>query len=761
MDYLNLSNLVAPEATINETISNSLVISSNYDLLSNDQRTVSWNPDGTISIKRPAGLSNLKKIRFRGFKSQQLPYTSLELPTLKVRVITDVEDIHNGTITGPFSIYGNRYISSGLRNDINGNNILSFTKAWAYDSDSESQIDYNIKECVEEVNRRLKSMYPLIGSTVLVDVGTNTWEHIEYPDYLEIPTAGSYQFIAKKSDYKTVFLLWPTSANPSNTIELQLSVFYNCVPAIATMDFGGKIMGVCVEQPNLTANIVYYNDGSFESPTWSIIYSSSWQKNTAKEISLISNPKRIPYALGRWDDNSCLITSEQSTGTNLILIYAYNNGAWAKFFIDPIVQGGDYVCYSLATTDSWCYLLMFVYTDTGDGHTYAIPQISKFSKSLLVGSTISGPFRLDNDGVKTYYAKYAAFKNWTISNFWTDKIRHGTTGKETYGIAIKNGTPDDISNADVNFVGSFVCSIRNNSITQCVESFAYRHRASAVIGKDCFVKVSNGYGLMNYSEIIAHDYSDVLANNGAYGDIQLYRTTNLPILQMSTLNNCLMLGSFYIGNTQEALQTNRYVGNNAGANAFNARQSYVFNLESTISVNSKPVQIVNSSGNKATSYYDDFFVYENTGISANVLSPQLDYTNGFSMNFALVIETEPYYFMCYTPIAFYAETGASITHVAKELVFNQLNPHVLSTMEMLILLRYEFNEIELICPTFPNGDGVIFHSNEESQVEFKEMTTDNTQDCVNLQLVSGDEVLQLDVLKELYGGLTLSVDWVS
>lgn len=759
MDYLNLPNLVTPEATINETKSNSLVISSNYDLLSNDQRTVSWNPDGTISIKRPAGLSNLKKIRFRSFKSKQLPYTSLELPTLKVKVITDVEGNNDGDIDGPITVWGNHFNSRIVRSDLNGNVLFSFEKAWTYNSDAESQIDYNIEECVKEVNRRMKERFPLIGSTVLINVGTNTWEHIEYPDYLEIPTAGSYQFIAKKSDYKTVFLLWPTSENTSNTMELSLEVFYTCTPTIATMNLEGKIIGVCVEQSNLTANIVYVNMGTFTNPTWSIIYSSSWQKNTAKDISLISNPKRIPYAIGRWDDNSCLITSEQSTGTNLILIYAYDNGAWAKFFIDPIVYGGDYVCYSLATTDSWCYLLYFVYTDNGEGVTYAIPQISMFSKSLLAGSTKNSPFRLEGDSVKTFYPDFADFKNWKVGDFWNDKVRHGTCGKETYGISIKNGTPDNISNADINFVGTFVCSIRNNTIKQCVESFVYKHRASAVIGKDCFVKVPNGYGLMNYSEIVAHDYSNVIANNGAYTDVQVYRTTNLPILQISTFDNCLMIGSFYIGNTQEALQMNRFVGNNAGINAFNTRQSYVFNLASRTLPGLSP--LVNRKDGHATSYYDDFFIYENTGISANVVSPQFDYEDGLSMNLMIVIETEPFYFMCYTPVGFYTETGASITHVDKELVFSQLNPHVLSTMEMLILLRYEFNEIVLICPTFPNGDGVIFHSNEESQVEFKEMTTDNTQDCINLQLVSGNEVLQLDVLKGLYGGLTLAVDWVS
>ena len=125
MDYLNLPNLVTPEATINEPKSNSLVISSNYDLLANDQRTVSWNPDGTISIKRPAGLSNLKKIRFRSFKSQKLPYTSLELPTLKVSVITDVEGNHDADIDGKITVWGNHYNSNTVRPDLN-TNVLYF-----------------------------------------------------------------------------------------------------------------------------------------------------------------------------------------------------------------------------------------------------------------------------------------------------------------------------------------------------------------------------------------------------------------------------------------------------------------------------------------------------------------------------------------------------------------------------------------------------------------------------------------------------------
>ena len=130
------------------------------------------------------------------------------------------------------------------------------------------------------------------------------------------------------------------------------------------------------------------------------------------------------------------------------------------------------------------------------------------------------------------------------------------------------------------------------------------------------------------------------------------------------------------------------------------------------------------------------------------------------MNFMIVIYTEPYYFMYYTPVGFYQPDGVSVTHIQKPLIYNQLNTHIFDTIEILILLTYEFNDIELTCNNFPNNNGVIFHINEESQVEFKEMLTDNTQDDIKLQLISNKEPLTLTLLKSLYGNISLSHDWV-
>ena len=175
---------------------------------------------------------------------------------------------------------------------------------------------------------------------------------------------------------------------------------------------------------------------------------------------------------------------------------------------------------------------------------------------------------------------------------------------------------------------------------------------------------------------------------------------------------------------------------------------------------SNVVPMINLIDGHATSYYEDFFIYHNDGNNTYVLTPQFNYTNNLRMNFMIVIETEPYYFMCYTPVIFNPPNGVSVTHIPKQLVYNQLNTHIFNTIEILILLTYEFNDIELTCNNFPNNNGVIFHINEESQVEFKEMLTDNTQDDIKLQLISNNEPLTLTLLKSLYGNISLSLDWV-
>ena len=89
-----------------------------------------------------------------------------------------------------------------------------------------------------------------------------------------------------------------------------------------------------------------------------------------------------------------------------------------------------------------------------------------------------------------------------------------------------------------------------------------------------------------------------------------------------------------------------------------------------------------------------------------------------------------------------------------------INEHVLNTVETLILLHYEYNNISLVSAQFPNIDGTIFYINEDSYVDFKTMAINNTSDGVRVKLLSNNESLSLTELKALYGKLCVAIDWI-
>ena len=770
MDQLNLSNLITPAQSINESKSNSLVISSNYDLLTNDGRTVSWNPDGTVQIKRPAGLSELKKIRFRNFKSYQLPYTSLELPALKVHVRMTSNGADSAFVEGSDTVFGERDTYERAPKNIEDNDIISFTKAWTYDSNSESQIEYNIKECVEECNRRLLERFPHAFWKVVFETGTNEFSHVQYDDYLEVPTAGSYQFVLKRNDIRKAYLLWPTPEHYDNLIDLPYS-WATRYPVFATMDFAGKVICLWTEQANYWWGEAktLINNGTLDSPAWQFFDVDRWESVNPTPESLAIHKQVTTITIGKFDGNSCIVisphTHQGDRNNYTILVLANYNGTYKRFFIDPVVPDSNLACYSLATIDTWCYVLIFRYRKI-NGVEYAIPQISKFAKSLLTESTQNNPFKLDRPEVTTYYPLDADFEKWKLSSFWTENVRHGTAGKETYDIVIQ-GSPDDPSDSRIYFVGTFLCRISGGVLTECYDSFAYRHRSTTLGENGAFAKAVNGWTSLAYSDLTnPNNYGMMIENLGYWMIGTIFVNTNVPILCVSNYNNSLMLGSFYTGMAQKSLADNRFIGCDLNVkNGWNCRQDDSLNLMSNITVGSETFPMVAAQDNLATTDINQFFQYQhdesNPDEPPKVLVSQLNYTNGMALNFAMLIETDPFYFAAYTPIEYFSNTNWSLIHAFEPLIYRQVNEHVLSTMETLILQKYEFNDIELVCSTFPNGDGVVFHSNEESQVEFKEMTTDNTQDSINLQLVSSGEVLQLDTLKALYGGITVSVDWVA
>ena len=99
---------------------NNLTISCNYNLLNNNNY-VKWN-DNEITLLKPYGLSNVRKINFRNFKGELLPFTSIELPKFKVEVLLTGYDVDNTTLIGVDGPYGEKH---KYDIDNNGNILLT------------------------------------------------------------------------------------------------------------------------------------------------------------------------------------------------------------------------------------------------------------------------------------------------------------------------------------------------------------------------------------------------------------------------------------------------------------------------------------------------------------------------------------------------------------------------------------------------------------------------------------------------------------
>jgi hypothetical protein len=62
---------------------------------------------------------------------------------------------------------------------------------------------------------------------------------------------------------------------------------------------------------------------------------------------------------------------------------------------------------------------------------------------------------------------------------------------------------------------------------------------------------------------------------------------------------------------------------------------------------------------------------------------------------------------------------------------------------------------------FPNSDGMVFNMNENAYVSFKNMPTDNTMNSLIIELIGDDdEALPSEVLQQLFGKVSLAIDWM-
>ena len=772
---INTNNLIK---TVDEGDTN-LTISCNYNLLNNDN-TVRWNGD-EITLLKPYGLSNVKKICFRGFKGDLLPFTNMDLPKFKVEVVLTGENVGAANITGIDGIYGESKYYNITNKD--GNTLLTFDKAWTYNAEEDNQLIYNIKEAVAEVNRRLKVMYPFktyYNEFDLSETYDDNYTNKIYFDNDIIPinnNPGSSVLGWSKSLNKYV-MAHINNSGAYEMVNLDFEINDGRVTVYASMSYNRNICVYVSEKANTYQGLQHVsintnsNDNTFNY-NWKMDY-NRWEDHTTRNNIFNFYPNSPSIVLGTVNNMDSVCFSpmiNRSEERSLSLIFYNINGPaktrsiWyldftqrAKKNIVNILAYGDVIDKDGNAIDGLLSILA-IYRDMNvpDDNVYTIGYF-ELNKSEISGD-INNPTVLINP---------IATKNINASE-WTDRCKLMTCGKECYGV-VKAVDSEQSGAVSINktyiwFKGAFVLSYTNYDINDFYLSEGYKYDDNTLFMFDDYAKewCINDF-LPNGQQYITWISSIISAKGNA-----VYNVTTKPKLiginpplfirgSQNGIKGIISNPTTYTINPYPNYSDNpNYLNYEHINNALKCETEVELDMNvSGKDMNGGDIETLINKDYVITDSYN-FFEFTEEG---NIKTSQICLTNGAALNMALKISTDPYYFEFTTPIDYYTSQKFSLIHPIVKPVFNTINEHVLNTVETLILLHYEYNNISLVSAQFPNIDGTIFYINEDSYVDFKTMAINNTSDGIRVKLLSNNESLSLTELKALYGKLCVAVDWI-
>lgn len=771
---LNLSNLspsMPPSGTYSDdNVRSGLKISSNYNLLHNSSN-VQWNND-SVTIIKPFGLSNSSKVHFRNFKGELLPYTSIDLPKFRVEIVLTGKNVSEATITGKDGIYGESKYYNLANKD--GNILLTFDKAWTYDVNENSQLIYNIKEAVAEVNRRLKVMYPFKTFYNEFDISetydANYKNKIYFdPDIIPINNnPGSTVLGYSKSKNKYVMLHINNSGeyeqvdmrfDTRGRTPIYASMSYDRNVCIYMCEYDSSYFGLQYTRVNIRSedNVFNYNwgldfDRQEDYTTTNNNYFNLYVKSPSCCMGTINNKNStcLSPVIGAPVSKRLSFISYDINGS------AQTRSEWwlnftqrAKGNIVNIIAYGDVVDKDGNTIDNLLSFLA-VYID-----------INETSNDIY---TI-GYFELDKSNISGYAGEPTLIINPVAAKTiqaseWNDRCKLMTCGKECYGVV----KAVDASKTYIWFKGAWVLSYVNYDIDEFYLAEGYKYDNDNLF---MFSSTSNEWILTAFlppATTYTSWIKDIIYVKGevpfSVGGTPVLTGINPPLFIRGPQNS--IKGIVSNPETYNTEFPNYSVDNPKYLNYSHSNNALKCETEVELNMNVSGKDL--SGGNIETLINKDFVITDSYNFfefneEGNVKTSQILLTNNASINMALRIYTDPYYFEFTTPIDYYTSENFALIHPIVKPEFNTINEHVLDTIETLILLHYEYNGLYIVCSQFPNNDGVIFYVNEEAQIEFKTMGITNIVNGLTLQIHSNGEPVRKEILEKLYGKLSISVDW--
>lgn len=771
---INLNNLRK------DSEENNLTISCNYNLLNNDNY-VSWSGN-EIKLLKPYGLSNVRRIDFRNFKGDLLPFTQLELPKFRVEVVLTGTNVSEATITGVDGIFGETKYYNITNKD--GNILLTFDKTWTYNADEDNQLIYNIKEAVAEVNSRLKEMYPFktyYNEFDLSETYDNNYINKIYFDNDIIPinnNPGSTVLGWSKSLNKYVM------AHINNSGAYEKAAFSNAsasdarVINYASVSYDRKIVIYCRERNDSLYGTQFVrvntsqNDNEFVYD-WGVDLHRDEQYTTLNNVFNFYQ-KSPSCCLGTVNNmpSFCYSPIISETLFKALCVIDYNiNGItktesrWyldftqrAKRNIVNVLAYGDVIDKDGNAIDGLLSVLA-IYIDinepSNDVYTIGYFELNKSE----IGGTAESPTVLINP-VATKTIR---------SSEWTNNCKLMTCGKECYGV-VKADITEHIGGEDVHttyiwFKGAYVLSYQNSDINDFYLSEGYKYDDNTLFMFDDNAKE---WCINDFLPSGQHYITWITEIINAKG-YAVYNVVGKPILKginpplfirgsANSIKGIISNPETYNTEFPDYSDDNpKYLNYSHINNALKCETEVELDMNvKGKDLNGGDIEMLIDKNYAITDSYN-FFEFNDEG---NIKTSQICLTKESALNMALKISTDPYYFRFTTPIEYYTSNKFSLIHPVVKPVFKTINDHVLNTIETLILLRYEYNNLRLTCHMFPNIDGVIFDINEDSLIGYKSMNISNTIDGLKIQIIDGYNVVGLETLKQIYGKLTLAIDWV-
>lgn len=744
-----LNSALIPEHEINKEN----IISQDYNLLSDNNPNVIWNGN-KVQLRRPNGLSNPKKLKFRSFQTELLPYTSLELPKLKTELyLTTSTDADSVTVGGKYNRFGiGPLLKTEYKTSDNKSEVLdSFTKAWTYNSDSDSQIEYNIKECIEYANIRF-----------------NEWIQ---------PVLEGYIY----KDYDNYLLREYTNEN------IGILPKYNYSDSICSI-VGDK---VAIATYNNTTNKLDVN-----------LTNSQFVRVSNCSIICASSNRELIYAMGalenvRYPFSQCYYL--RNSDKKYIDFLHFNWGWDSKTYLMPSTAGVQADGGFVGCTMSRNYSLINAANSSGEGWRRGLfclmyhgdindnPPVKCEFQDTVIGtfanhevvcvaigeqwSTLPGSFIALFANYNQTTKKVDLYLGRIMINTGDPKITYTPTATGTMELDYWKGNKfmecamgmsfdDELMLVSspmgtlYNFSNKVILKVSNGEILDVKRYYNYiSYNPQDPTNKYCLFGGLAGPGESNLYMVKSSDIdTETLYNGGSYTSDLLISRSVKPFYSFGSNSG------FIQTNKEDGVQT---TGGISG-NALYVSKERLINLRDGAYVEGQQTYaLANQDLDYATTPMEKLINIIDNGDTNSIIHPQLLFGDDKVANIGIRIYTEPYYFEVFHDDNYYTSPEYSLYPVSDTMKTHFINSHVYNTIETIILMQYEYNDLMLRVNQFPNNDNVVFSSGDIARVAFKTMDINTTTEFLNCELATNNEdAITKEDLKRIYGKVSVSCDWI-